>query len=126
MEKIFFAWYMCSTTADMPPTPNSPSVLEYGSTWVTLGLLEIDCDGGHPISELVIRYGEADGIEAAVASYRYVYGLAPSRRNYTVYDLDPDTVYSFSIQAVSIEFLPSDFSSPRITNTLTEGKYVFV
>ncbi len=52
----------------------------------------------------------------------YVYNVNPSLRNYTVVGLEPYTSYNFSVQAISDEYLPSEFSLENIITTTAEGK----
>lgn len=94
-----------------------------GSTWVTLGWYELSCDGGHTITEFIIRY-QKDVSEHYISSYEFIYGLSPSQLNYTIHNLDADTAYRFSIQALSAEFQPSAFSEERIINTAAPGMYI--
>ena len=106
---------------DAPPSPNAPSFPGVGSTWVTLSWTELSCDGGHNITELVIRYKEES--EDIITSFNYIYNLDPSLRNYTVHNLEPDTPYTFAVQALSAEFLSSSFSDNNTVNTLVAGMW---
>ncbi len=108
-----------------PPSPGSPYTIDRGSTWVTLGWYELSCDGGHRITELIIRY-QKEVSDFYVSSYSYVYGLDPSRRNYTIHNLEPETPYKFSVQALSAEFQASSFSEERVISTLILGMYACV
>lgn len=87
-----------------------------------LGWSELSCDGGHTIDQLTIRYKEETD-ELLVSSYRYLYNLNPSLRNYTIQNLEPETPYTFAVQAVSAEFLPSHFSDESTINTLLPGNH---
>ena len=113
---------MLLVSVDAPPSPGSPFFVAVGSTWVTLGWTELSCDGGHTINELIIRYKEES--DDVVTSYNYVYNLDPSLRNYTIHNLEPETPYTFAVQAVSAEFLPSPFSDNSTVNTLLPGTYL--
>lgn len=110
--------------SDEPPSPSTPYPIEVSSTWVTLGWYELECDGGHRITELVVRYRKQE-VYFIVTSYDYIYNVDPSRRNYTVLKLDPETAYAFSVQALSDEFEESDFSEERIISTLVAGRYMY-
>ena len=88
---------------------------------MTLGWYELSCDGGHSITEFVIRYRK-EVPDYYVSSYSFVYGVDPSARNHTIYNLVADTAYNFAIQALSAEFRPSNFSVERLINTLIAGK----
>ena len=87
---------------------------------MTLGWSELSCDGGHTIDELVVRYKETNDL--STSSYRYFYDLDPALRNYTIHNLEPETPYTFAVQAISSEFLPSPFSDENSINTLIPGK----
>ncbi len=117
LSAVFLSVYV-----DAPPSPNSPFHVAVGSTWVTLGWSELSCDGGHTISALIIRYKEETN-NLFVSSYRYLYNLDPTLRNYTIYNLEPDTPYTFAVQAISAEFLPSPFSDESTVNTLLPGNH---
>ena len=121
VSRVFFLFCIFFASVDAPPSPGSPYFVAVGSTWVTLGWTELSCDGGHTITELVIRYKEES--DDVVSSYNYLYNLDPSLRNYTIQNLEPDTAYTFAVQAVSAEFLPSPFSDNDTVNTLSPGIY---
>lgn len=104
-----------------PPAPSSPYIISRGSTWVTLGWYVLSCDGGHVITELVIRY-QKEVDDFYITSYSYVYGLDPALQNYTIHNLESQTSYKFSIQAQSAEFRASSFSEERIITTMISGK----
>ena len=106
---------------DSPPAPSSPYIISLGSTWVELGWDELSCDGGHAITEFIIRY-QKEVSDFYVSSYSYVYGLDSALRSYIIYNLDPETDYSFSVQALSAEFQSSSFSEERTISTLLAGK----
>ena len=104
-----------------PPSPGVPFSIEVGSTWITLGWSESSCDGGHVITEFILRY-QKEVPDYYVSTYDYIYGISPALRNYTVYNLDPETSYIFSVQALSTEYEPSDFSDERAISTWREGE----
>lgn len=112
---------MIKTCVDSPPAPSSPYIVSLGSTWVELGWDELSCDGGHAITEFIVRY-QKEVSDHYVSSFSYVYGLDPSLRSYVVHNLDPETGYSFSVQALSAEFQSSSFSEERTISTLLAGK----
>lgn len=51
-----------------------------------------------------------------------MYGLDPALRSYVIHNLDPETGYSFSVQALSAEFQSSLFSEERTISTFLAGK----
>ena len=51
----------------------------------------------------------------------YVYNVNPLMKEYTITGLETFTAYNFSVQALSPEFLPSEFSLESIITTATEG-----
>lgn len=113
----------CFVFLDSPPPPNLPYSISVGSTWVTLGWNEPTCDGGHGITEFILRY-QKEVPDYYVSSYIYVYGISSSQRNYTIHNLEASTSYEFSVQFLSAEFQPSQFSDGRIITTLRPGLYV--
>ena len=54
-------------------------------------------------------------------TYENIYNIEASRKEYTVYNLEPETNYGFAVQAVSSEFAASSFSDERIVSTLIAG-----
>lgn len=102
--------------------PSIPYPIIARSTQITIGWYELECDGGHNITELAIRYHDVEANPLAV-SYNYVYNIDASRRQYTVLNLDPETSYAFAVQAISAEFSRSDFSEERIMSTLIAGLF---
>lgn len=110
--------------AGSPPSPSLPYSINVGSTWVKLGWSESSCDGGHGVTEFILRY-QKEVPDYYVSSYVYVYGLSPTRLNYTIHNLESETSYKFSVQALSTEFQPSDFSDERVITTLKAGEQFF-
>ena len=105
----------------MPPRPGSPTALRVTKSAVVLAWDEHPCDGGHRISGFTIRYRNTYQ-EYLTTTNMYVYNVNPSLRNYTVVGLEPYTSYNFSVQAISDEYLPSEFSLENIITTTAEGK----
>jgi len=128
---IFFCFFVCffaiiTFLLDSPPTPGTPYPVTIKSTRVTIGWYELDCDGGHNISELVIQYREVKEFESSLSTYEYIYSIQASRREYTIYNLEPKTSYAFAVQAISSEFASSNFSEERVLNTLIAGLLITI
>lgn len=108
---------------DVPPRPSSPYPVRVTSTSVTLAWDEPDCDGGHTVTGFTIRYRKTFQEYLTVINM-YIYNVDPSYRNYTVIDLETFTSYNFSIQAISSEYRPTEFSLDNIITTATAGRVV--
>ena len=106
---------------DVPPRPTSPYPLRVTSSAVTIAWNESACDGGHRISGYTIRYRKTFQ-EYLTTTNMYVYNVDPLMKEYTVIGLETYTAYNFSVQAISAEYLPSEFSLERTITTTTEGK----
>ena len=52
----------------------------------------------------------------------YVYNVNPFMKEYTIIGLETYTAYNFSVQAISAEYLPSEFSLEHTITTTTEGE----
>ena len=76
----------------------------------------LSCTGGHIFIEYNIQY-----YDRAVGVTQYAYHINASWTNYTVNNLEPDTSYSFRIQAVTSDFRTSSLSSTRTITTLPPG-----
>ena len=88
-------------TLATPPPPSRPTELKVKSDSITIGWNESQCDGGHKLDSFTIQYLDAD--DPFFSSIVYIRNIDPSRRNYTITDLDPSTSYRIGIQAVSVE-----------------------
>ena len=113
--------YNSLNDADVPPRPGSPTPLRVTKSAVVLAWDEHPCNGGHRISGFTIRYRNTYQ-EYLTSTNVYVYNVDPLLRNYTVVGLEPYTSYNFSVQAISDEYLPSEFSLESIITTTAEGK----
>ena len=118
--------YVTSTVnTDVPPRPTSPYPLRVTSSAVTIAWDESACDGGHRISGYTIRYRKTFQ-EYLTTTNMYVHSGNPLVKNYTIIGLETYTAYNFSVQAISAEFLPSEFSLEYIITTTAEGRKIFV
>ena len=109
-----------SLSSDSPPEPGIPYQVQAGTTWVTISWDDLDCDGGHNVTGFNIRYRE-ESPEYIITSYIYIYNVNALRRNYTILNLELNTAYSVSIQALSAEFQSSTFSDENVITTLPPG-----
>ena len=78
------------------------------------------CTGGHIIIEYNIQYYESD-TSFFDRVYWSISHINVSWTSYTIKDLEPDTSYSFRIQAVTSDFRTSSYSLTRAITTLPPG-----
>ena len=101
-----------------PPRPGRPYLIKAQSTSITIGWPEI-CAGGHSIRSYTIRYDRTIGYY----SYRYIRGVNPAKRNYTITGLESNTQYSFQVQVVSPYSRTSTYSFSLSISTLPPGMF---
>ena len=102
-----------------PPPLGRPSAIKRQSMSITIGLSDLICDGGHTISSFTIRYK----MQSYFSTFRYIRNIDPNRRNYTITELEPSSLYAFQVRAVNVDSIGSYFSSRLFVSTLPPGKY---
>ena len=110
--------YFSSTGS--PPRPNRPSPGRIMSNSIQVTWVPPSCTGGHIIIEYNIQYYES-GTSYFSRVTQSILHINASWTNYTINDLEPDTSYSFQIQAVTSDYRTSSFSSTRTITTLPPG-----
>ena len=102
----------------MPPPLDRPSVIKTQSMSITIGWSDLLCDGGHTIRSFTIRYR----MQTYFSYFHYIRNIDPNLRNYTITELEPNSLYSIQVRTVNTDSIGSSFSSPRFVSTLPPGK----
>ena len=97
-----------------PPTPSKPFAIKPRSTSITIGWSESYCDGGHTLRNFTIQYVYDSSF------CRYIRGIDPTLRSYTIIGLRSNMRYSFRLQAVGL-YSTSSYSSRVSIYTLPPG-----
>lgn len=74
------------------------------------------------MDSFTIRYSDTD-VSPFFGSFVFIRDIDPSQRNYTVTGLDPDTSYSFRVQAISVDRRGGSLSASVEVVTLPPGRH---